>query len=179
MERLCKFLSFSKKEESRNSKGELVYRYKFKHYSVDQSEVNRISKDYILLLCVENNIRAIIVDCDNKFHAKTFKEILHEGGVFVYYGAGKTAGEHVNGIHQESHEFNPCETFFANAFGIAQEDLERREKNRNKTRTMAMWRNAIKKTFDDFDVKEIRKIINRQPMIAADVCENGGARTKF
>ena len=41
------------------------------------------------------------------------------------------------------HDCMPDETEFAETFQDAQEDLERREKNRNKRRTMMMWKNAL------------------------------------
>ena len=37
----------------------------------------------------------------------------------------------------------PDETEFAETFQDAQEDLERREKNAKKRRTMMMWKNAL------------------------------------
>ena len=42
-----------------------------------------------------------------------------------------------------SHDCMPDETEFAETFQDAQEDLERREKNANKRRTMLMWKNAL------------------------------------
>ena len=59
----------------------------------------------------------------------------------------------------------PGETEFADAFQDAQEDLERREKNRNKRRTMMMWKNALDNEREILPIEATRKIIDRQPKI--------------
>ena len=58
--------------------------------------------------------------------------------VFLIY---EDRGE--NGYPPRSHDCQPEETEFAQAFEEAQEDLERREKNANHKRTMHMWKNAL------------------------------------
>ena len=56
-------------------------------------------------------------------------------------------GEDVDGPYPaQSHDCMPHETEFANCFEDAQIDVERREKNANKRRTMSMWRNTIHHT---------------------------------
>ena len=44
---------------------------------------------------------------------------------------------------------------------------------------MTMWLNSINKICQNYDVNEIRSIINRQPKIMKAIIENGGERTKY
>ena len=71
----------------------------------------------------------------------------------------------------------PCETEFAECFEEAQIDLERREKNPNKKRTMQMWKNALDQTWATRPLEATRKIIDRQPRIMRDIIEREGGRT--
>ena len=78
-----------------------------------------------------------------------------------------------------SHESMPCETEFANSFEDAQLDVERREKNANKRRTMLMWRNVIEHTWETRPMSEIHKLIDRQPKIQKANVEAEGDRVNF
>ena len=78
-----------------------------------------------------------------------------------------------------SHECMPCETEFANSFEDAQLDVERREKNAKKRRTMLMWRNAVEHTWDTRSMNEIRKLIDRQPKIQQAIIDAEGGRVNF
>ena len=73
----------------------------------------------------------------------------------------------------------PDETEFANSYYDAQIDLERREKNAKKARSMMMWKNALQKTWDKRPIEEVQKLSDRQPMIMKAIIEAEGGRTKF
>ena len=64
-------------------------------------------------------------------------------------------------------------------FQDAQEDLERREKNRNKRRAMMMWKNALDEQWRNRPIEATRKIIDRQPKIMRAIIEADGARTSY
>ena len=85
----------------------------------------------------------------------------------------------INGYPPRSHDCMPNETEFANVFYEAQLDLERREKNANKERTMMMWKNALQNTWDQRPIQEVQKLFDRQPMIMKAIIEAEGERTKF
>ena len=89
-------------------------------------------------------------------------------------------GKDVKGKYPpRSHEDMPCETEFANSFEDAQLDVERREKNAKKRRTMLMWRNAIEHTWETRPINEIRKLIDRQPKIQQAIIDADGGRVPF
>ena len=78
-----------------------------------------------------------------------------------------------------SHEDMPPETEFANSFEDAQLDVERREKNAKKRRTMLMWRNAVAHTWETRPIDEIHKLIDRQPKIQEAIINAEGGRVNF
>ena len=89
-------------------------------------------------------------------------------------------GKDVKGKYApRSHESNPCETEFANSFQDAQLDVERRENNANKRRTMLMWRHAIEHTWETRPINEIHKLIDRQPKIQQAIIDAEGGRVSF
>ena len=71
----------------------------------------------------------------------------------------------------------PPETEFANSYEDAQLDVERREANANKRRTMNMWRNAIEHTWESRPMAEIHKLIDRQPKVMQALIDCEGGRT--
>ncbi len=73
----------------------------------------------------------------------------------------------------------PNETEFAETFQDAQEDLERREKNRNKRRTMMMWKNALDNEWETRPIEATRKILDRQPKIMRAIIEADGGRPPY
>ena len=73
----------------------------------------------------------------------------------------------------------PNETEFAETFQDAQEDFERREKNRNKRRAMMMWKNALDNEWETRPIEATRKIIDRQPKIMRVIIEADGGRTPY
>ena len=73
----------------------------------------------------------------------------------------------------------PNETEFANTYYDAQLDLERREKNSNKPRTMMMWKNTLQHTWDQRPIEEVQKLFDRQPMVMEAIIATQGGRTKF
>ena len=52
-------------------------------------------------------------------------------------------GQAEDGYPARSHDCQPCETDFEEDFMLAQQDVERMEKNGSKRRTMVMWKNAV------------------------------------
>ena len=62
-----------------------------------------------------------------------------DSGIEIYPGRGKKPWDRAkNSYPPRSHDCMPDETEFAETFQDAQEDLERREKNAKKRRTMMM-----------------------------------------
>ena len=92
----------------------------------------------------------------------------------------KGPGKAIEGKYPpRSHDCMPPETEFANSFEDAQIDVERREKNANKRRTMQMWRNAVEHTWETRPMSEIHKLIDRQPKIMHSIIECEGERTCY
>ena len=73
----------------------------------------------------------------------------------------------------------PDGTEFAETFQNAQEDLECREKNGNKRRTIMMWKNALDEKWRTLPIEATRKIIDRQPKIMRAIIEADGVRTPY
>ena len=73
----------------------------------------------------------------------------------------------------------PDETESAETFQDAQDDLKRREKNRNKRRTMMMWKNVLDEQWRNRPIEATRKIIDRLPKIMRAIIEADGARTLY
>ena len=59
----------------------------------------------------------------------------------------------------------PNETEFAETFQDAQEDLEHRDENAKKRRTMLMWKNALDEKLRTRPIEATRKMIDRLPKI--------------
>ena len=68
---------------------------------------------------------------------------------------------------------------FAETFQDTQEDLERREKNANKRRTMMMWKNALDEQCKTRPIEATRKIIDRLPKMMRAIIEADGGRTRY
>ena len=73
----------------------------------------------------------------------------------------------------------PDEIEFAKTFQDAQEDLERREKNAKKRRTMMMWKNALDEQWKIRPIEATRKIIDRKPKIIGVIIDADGGRTPY
>ena len=67
----------------------------------------------------------------------------------------------------------PAETEFAGGFELAQEDVERREKNAGHKWTMYMWKNALN-VWNTRPIEETRKLIDRMPNIMKGIIESEG-----
>ena len=92
----------------------------------------------------------------------------------------KVLGRNIEGKYPaRSHDCMPPETEFANSFEDAQLDVERREQNAKKRRTMSMWRNAVEHTWDTRPMSEIRKLIDRQPKVMQAIIDCEGGRTEY
>ena len=103
---------------------------------------------------------------------------MAERGIQIYPGSGKKPWDRAeNEYPPRSHDCMPCETEFAESFEETQIDLERREKNQNKKRTMQMWKNALDHTWATRPLQATRKIIDRQRKIMRDIIEREGGRT--
>ena len=117
---------------------------------------------------------------------------MAEYGIQIYHGSGKKPwvrsalvesdnfeDRAADGYPPRSHHCMPDETEFANSQKEAQLDLERREANAHKSRTMLMWRNALNSTWNNHPIEEVQKLFDRQPMIMREIIANGGARTRY
>ena len=89
-------------------------------------------------------------------------------------------GERVDGPYPpRSHDCMPCETEFANTFEDAQLDVERREKNANKQRTMVMWRNAVNHIWSTRPISEVHRLVHRHPKIMQEIIDCGGGHIGY
>ena len=119
----------------------------------------------------------IIGDNDSKLHSKGLVDLFESNGIEVYNGSGRTVGSHENGYPPRSHDCQPVETHFANVYHEAQLKLEDAERNRS--RSMLMWKNSLDSTWENWPLEEIRKLISRQPEVMKKIIEVEGGRTKF
>ena len=105
---------------------------------------------------------------------------MQSEGIQIYPGSGKKPWDRTeNGYPPRSHDCMPEETEFAEAFQEAQEDLERREKDRRQKRTMMMWKNAVDYVWATRPIEATRKIINRQPKVMRAIIANESGRTPY
>ena len=103
-------------------------------------------------------------------------------GIQIYPGSGKKPWDHSEyGYPRRSHDciHVPDETEFAETFQDAQVELERREKDQRKRRTMMMWNNALDHEWETRPIEATRKIIDRQPEIMRAIIEADGRRTSY
>ena len=68
---------------------------------------------------------------------------------------------------------------FATSFELAQEDIERRDKNAGHKRTMHMWKNAFNQMWNTRPIEETQKLIDRMPKIMEAIIEAKGGKTKY
>ena len=168
------------KRRTRNSDGVLVRGSHYEHDTVDAKLVLKVFKEEVIPWCKDNGLLLLIVDNDTKFHSKMLVTECKAHGIEIYPGSGKRVWDRAdNGYPPRSHDCMPCETEFANAFEEAQLDLERRERNAKKKRTMKMWRNSIRKVWFSRPIEEVQKLIDRQPKIQQEIIKKGGRRTKY
>ena len=91
-----------------------------------------------------NGLKLLILDNESKFHTKRLVTHMESHGIQIYPGSGKKPWDRSeNGYPPRSHDCMLNETEFVETFQDAQEDLEWREKNRNKRRIMVMWKNCL------------------------------------
>ena len=86
-------------------------------------------------------------------------------------------GQAENGYSARSHDCQPCETDFEEELKLAQQDVERMEKNGSKRRTMVMWKNAVTSVWKKRPVTETQKRIDRMPKIMRAIMEAEGFKT--
>ena len=75
-----------------------------------------------------------------------------------------------------SHDCQPEGTEFAEDFELAQQGLERREKNVNHKRTMYMWKNALEHVWNTQPIESIQKLIDRMPKVMKAITETKGGK---
>ena len=98
-------------------------------------------------------------------------------GIQIYRGGGKKPWDRQeNGYPPRSHDCMPCETEFAEVFEEYQVDLERREANLNKTRTMQMCKNALDHVWATRPTEATRMILDCQPKIIRAIIDGDGER---
>ena len=96
---------------------------------------------------------------------------FHDVDVFLIY-----ENREENGYPPRSHDCQPEETEFAQAFEEAQEDLERREKNANHKRTMHMWKNVLEHVWNTRPIEHTQKLIDRMPKVMEAIIEAEGGK---
>ena len=122
----------------------------------------------------------LIADNDCKFHTKMLVDLCKKHGIQIYLVGEKPPwDQQINGYPPRSHDCMPCETEFTNSFKEAQEDVERREKNRGYKRTMKMWKHSIVKIWENRPIESVRKLIIKQPKIMEEIIAFDGARTTY
>ena len=84
-----------------------------------------------------------------------------------------------NGYPPRSHDCQPAEVEFADSFEESQLDVERREKNRGKKRTMVMWKNALTHVWETRPIEHTQKLIDRLTKIMNAIIEVEGERTSY
>ena len=183
------------KRRSRNKDGELVLKRHFVHESIDGPVMLKVFKNKILPWCKKDGLKLLIMDNDPKLHSKSLVTFMAENGVQIYHGAGKNAWVNFNfsfparfkmtedraedGYPARSHDCQPCETEFAEDFELSQQDVERREKNAKKKRTMVMWKNSVIKVWNNRPMSETHKLIDRMPKIMHAIIEAEGFKTPY
>ena len=147
---------------------------------LDEKMVKQVFDEEVVPWCKEHGLKLLILDNESKFHTKMLVTHMESHGIQIYPGSGKKPWDRSeNGYPPRSHDCMPNETEFAETFQDAQEDLERREKNRNKRRTMMMWKNALDNEWETRPIEATRRIIDRQPKIMRAIIETDGGRTPY
>ena len=107
------------------------------------------------------------------------KYILAAGKILLLHDFCLYEDREENGYPPRSHDCMPAETEFATAFELAQEDVERRDKNAGHKRTMHMWKNALNYMWNTRPIEETQKLIDRMPKIMEAIIEAKGGKTKY
>ena len=128
------------------------------------------------------------MDNGPKLHSKMVVTFMKQNGVQIYPG-GKNPwvkmilvsneDREENGYPPRSHDCQPAEIEFADSFEESQLDVERREKNSGKKRTMVMWKNALKHVWETRRIEHTQKLIDRLPKIMNAIIEVEGERTLY
>ena len=168
------------KRRSRNSDGVLVLKNHFEHPKINAAMVKQVFDEKVVPWCKSNGLKLLIMDNESKFHTKMLVTHMQSHGIQIYPGSGKKPWDREeDGYPPRSHDCMPDETEFAEVFEDAQEDLERREKNRRKRRSMAMWKNALDHQWRTRPIEATQKIIDRQPKVMRAIIETEGGRTPY
>ena len=167
-------------------------KYHFEHPTITGKFVKKDFEERILPWCKKNKLKLLIMDNDAKCHSKMITEFMNRNGVQIYWVSGENVwiikisyskwafeDKDDSGFPPWPHDWQPEETEFANAYEDAQLDLERREKNLKKKRTMLMWHNAIEHTWETRPIVEVQKLIDRQPMVMKAIIEAEGGQTPY
>lgn len=166
---------------SRNADGELVYKYQFKHQSVDQKEVNKGALVFVEQLKAWG-IKLLIGDCDAKLHNRGLEELLLAHGIMLWPGGGKGSGKHPIGYPPRSHDCNPCEQWFSQWQEMASAMMDLHHKNakgKNDAASMKKWRLSLQACCKDFPLQKLRDLINTQRKAMKAIIANEGGRTKY
>ena len=101
------------------------------------------------------------------------------GKILLLHGFRLYEDREENGYPPRSHDCMPAETEFAGGFELAQEDVERREKNAGHKRTMHMWKNALNHVWNTRPIEETQKLIDRMPKVMEAIIEAKGEKKKY
>ena len=176
-----------------NKNGKLVRGRHFEHEKINAQIMRDVFEKKILPWCQENGLELLIMDNDPKLHCKSVVTFMAENGVQIYPGSGKNPwvsppvhrdfqfieDREENGYPPRSHDCQPEETEFAQDFELAQEDLERREKNAKHKRTMHMWKNALEHVWNTRPIEPTQKLIDRMPKVMKAIIETEGGKAKY
>ena len=84
-----------------------------------------------------------------------------------------------SGYPPRSHDCQPAATEFADDYELAQQDLERREENLKKKRTMLMWKNSLVHVWENRPIEATRKLIDWMPKIMKAIIDADGGKTSY
>ena len=117
------------------------------------------------------------MDKDPELQCKSAVTFTNEKDMQIYPGGGKHPW--VKSLHDgfriyEDHECVQVETEFSESFELAQEDVERCQKNTGHKRTMHMWKNALGHVWKSMPIEETQQLIDRMPKIMEPILEAKG-----
>ena len=120
----------------RNKDGDIIVKRHFEHESIDGPVMLEVFKKKILPWCKKDGLKMLTMDNDPKLHSKLLVTFMEENDVQIYPGADKNAWvnfkfwssapfkiieDHAeDGYPAQSHDYQPCETEFAEDFELTQ-----------------------------------------------------------
>ena len=72
-----------------------------------------------------------------------------------------TENREKSGYPPRSHDCQPAETEFADDYELTQQNLEMREENLKRKRSMAMWKSSLGHVWENHPIEATQKLIDR------------------